>query len=225
MGLITTNEPRPIKVKLPDLIECPMGFDIMLMTNNGNVCIERKAVPGDLVASISDGRLGREILNMREESKFNVVLLQGRMKFDKDGLLVIPGRTKVKNPYRWNRKGLNNIRRTWEYVEGCFTEYAQNSNDLVNVLNNIQDYFDKGKHLSMKSRPQIQTNWFVPSRGEKVIYFYQGLPGVATIGAKKLYDKFPSPWDLYRASIEDIDDIPRIGIGLATKIHNFLRGI
>lgn len=56
-------------------------------------------------------------------------------------------------------------------------------------------------------------------------YFYDGLPGIAVVGAQKLADRFPSPMNLYQASVEEIMEIKGMGKVVSQGIHNFLRGI
>ena len=219
--LITTNEPRKIRELFVDRIEVPMNFDMKLYCNLATVGIERKKIPGDLISSIEDGRLGREILAMREECQVMIVLYHGVMRFNKNGTLRLGRRTS----YRWTEKGLRNIRRTLEFVEGCHIEYAKNNYELVKVVSELQEYLDEKEHLSTKGRSPIKSDWIKPIYYEKVRYFYDGIPGVAVVGAKKLADKFPSPMQLYSASVEEIMEIPRVGRAMATGIYNFLRGI
>ena len=221
-GLIVPNEPKKIKELLSDLIEFPgMGYDFRLYTNLAIVGVERKKVPGDLVSSIEDGRLGKEILAMREECQVMVILLHGVIRYNANGTLKLGKRTS----YRWTDKGIRNIRRTLEFVEGCYIEYAKNDIELVKVMNELQDYLNEKDHYSTKGRSPIRSDWIKPTYYERVRYFYDGFPGVAVIGAKKLVDSFPHPMDLYQASIEEIMEVPRIGRTLATGIFNFLRGI
>ena len=219
-GIITTNEPKKIKDLLPDLIESPMGYDIKLFTKIGTIGIERKKIPGDLISSVDDGRLGREILAMRDDTDFQVILLHGRIRYDKDGTVHLA--KKVKS--YWTEVAINNLLRTIEYVECCFLEYAANNYDLIRVLHELQEYLDKGKHMSLKGRPSIQKNWIIPTKEEKVMYFYQGLPGIRVARAREIYNYFPAPLELFCATPVDIAKVPGIGKNTAKGIYNFLRG-
>lgn len=221
--VITTNEPKRIRELFLDRIEVPMNFDIILYTKAGAIGIERKKVPDDLLSSVTDGRLNREILAMREETQIQIVLLHGKMKFNKDGSL----KTWRNRPqrYGWTKKGITNLKRTLRYVEGLYIEEAINNKELVQVINDLQIYFDQKYHLSIKSRPRIETSWMIPTHAERIVYFYSGLPGIAIVGAKKLYDHFSNPLQLYEASIEDLMQVRGIGKAMATGIYNFLRGI
>jgi ERCC4-type nuclease len=219
-GMITTNEPKKIKKILSDLIELPMGYDIKLLTRVGAIGVERKKLPGDLLASIDDGRLGREIVAMREDTVIQVVLLHGKLKYNQDKTVYVGAKRKT----HWTEYGINNMLRTIEYVEGCYLEYAKNDTELVTVLQELQDYMDKGKHLSLKGRPGIQKEWIVPTRQERVMYFYQGLPGIRVVRARYIQEKFPNPIDLFGATVQDICKVPGIGKSTATDIYKFIRG-
>lgn len=219
-GLITTNEPKAIKDLLIDLIPCPMPFDIMLYTKSGKIPIERKKCPGDFLSSIEDGRLGREIIAMREESPINIVLLHKKFSFNPDGTL--KGKFSSRH---WTKKSISNIKRTLMYVECCYIETAETDQELVSVLNDIQEYMDDKVHTSIKGRPGIIKEWIRPTYEERVRHFYSGLPGIATIRAQKLRERFPLPIDLLGASIDDIDKVRGFGKTDATELYNFLRGI
>jgi len=219
--VITTNEPRTVKDLFDNKIELPMDFDMKLYTACGEAGIERKKIPSDLISSVEDGRLGREILAMREECAIMIVLWHGKFRFLPNGNLYLGKRTSK----RWTEKGIRNLRRTLELVEGCLVEHARNNAELVQIVAELQEYLDEDSHLSTKGRSPIRTDWIKPTYYERVRYFYDGLPGVAVVGAQKLATKFPHPMDLYGASIKEIMDVPRMGKSVATGIYNFLRGL
>ncbi len=218
-GTIVPNEPKPIRNLFPGLIECPCGYDITLFTKFGRVGIERKKVPSDLLASVEDGRLGKEILAMREECSIMIVLFHGRMRFLSDSKLNLGKRLS-----RWTDKGIRNLRRTIQFVEGCYIEDAANDIEMVKVINEIQDYLDGKQHLSTKGRTAIRTDWIKSTYQERLRYFYDGLPGVAASGAQKIASRFKTPLELYGASVEEIMEVPRMGKTVSTSIFNFLRG-
>jgi ERCC4-type nuclease len=218
--LITTNEPAAIKNLFVDRIETPMNFDMKLYTEAGTVGIERKKIPGDLISSVEDGRLRRELIAMREECDHRVLLLHGVFRYNRKGQVV-----DNKHVLRWTETGIRNLLRTIEWVEGCFIEQARTTLELVSIVTELQSYLDTQKHFSLKGRPGIQKSWIVPTKSEHVIHFYDGLPGIAPVRAKLLMTRFPNPIELYEASIEDIASIKGFGIPVATQIHNFLRGL
>jgi len=206
-----------------------MDFDILLLTNSGKIACERKATPGDFISSVQDGRLQREVVAMREVSDINIIIQHGTFRYDKDCHLIVPGmkyrerKDGEKARSGWTRKGIRNLKRTLTYVEGLYIEEAADDEDLVDVVNSLQEYFDEKTHSALRRRPSIQSNWFSPTRDEKVQYFYQGLPGIKDIRAHDLQALFHNPMDIYQASVEEIMECPGIGHKIATSIYNFLR--
>ena len=218
--LIDSVEPRKVKDAFGEYaIDTPLeGFDFKMYTECGIVAIERKRIPGDFLSSLTDGRLYQQILAMRDSSNIQILLLEGRFRYNRDNIL-LRGRRKT----RWNRKGITNLLRSIKWIEGVDIEYSSSISDTVITVLEIQDYFDKTDHTSLRGRPRIQTNWIKPTREEKIIYWIQGLPGVGVTTARKLYEKFPTPLLLFQASPSDIGSIPRIGKVVAMGIHDFLR--
>jgi len=214
--VITTNEPQKIKELFEDRVEIPMNFDLLVYTSRGPIPLERKKIPDDLLASVSDGRLARELIAMREVSRFYIVILHGRFTYKRDGELVMRGR-------KWTKTGVTNLLRTIQYVEGAFLEYAETDEELVQVVNEVQRYFDEKHHLSLRVRPSLDSNWLKPTRTEQVRYFYDGIPGIGPIGAKSLEKKYPNPMDLYAVGVEDIMEISGFGRTLSKGVYNFLR--
>jgi len=197
-----------------------MNFDIKLYTESGTVGIERKKLPGDFLTSVDDGRLRREIIAMRGECDHQLVLLHGVFRYDRHGQVLDGKRT-----LRWTRTGIRNIRRTIEWVEGCFIEQAEDDQELIDVIETLQKYLNEKHHFSLKGRPGIQKTWVVPTMEERVIHFYDGIPDIAPVRAKALAARFPSPMELYEASAEDIATMSGFGKQSAIKIYNFLRGV
>lgn len=202
----------------------PLPFDIEIFTKLGVVAIERKIIPEDLISSVTDGRLYKEIVAMREVSKFNIILFHGSFRYNRDNTLWVPGNKDAKRVGRsWTKKGIKNLCRTLEYVETLHIEWANDSEELVEVVAEVEKYFNQVNHLSLKVRPGLHTDWLIPTRQERIQYFYQGLPSISAIRAKALTGKFPSPMNLYSATVEDFKSIPGIGDKIATGIYNFLR--
>ncbi len=225
---ITSNEPSKIKALFSDALEMPMPFDMMLVTAVGLVPIERKAIPGDLISSVTDGRLQRELIAMRECNKdFQIVIFHGHdFEYYPDDSLKVPDTPKRyahKASMGWTRKGINNLKRTLEYVEGVHIEQVENDDKLVELIAELQKYFDQRHHLSLKTRPRLEPDYIVPTRAERVRFFYDGIPGLSVVRAKALADRFKSPLDLYHASITDISSVRGFGNKLSKRTYDFLR--
>ena len=229
-GLVNTNEPKKIKDMLCNAgaVDTPIdGYDVELYTERGIIPIERKEVPNDFLASIADGRLIKEIFAMRQVSEFYIVLLHGEMIFDRDDNLVIPGliHSDRYGKYRrqWSRKAIKNLIRSIAYAEGAFVEVAENDNRLVEVIEELQDYFNANHHLSLRKRKSIQTDWLIPTDREAVRYFYSGIPNCKVMKSAMLEKKFPAPMELLLATKEDIMEIDGFGESTANRIYTFIQ--
>jgi ERCC4-type nuclease len=206
-----------------------MGYDFLLLTNRGSFPIERKAIPGDLIASVQDGRLQREFISMRETNpNLYLILLHGEFKFKGQDLIMPSKKQRI-----WTKKGIRNLMRSLQLMEGAVVERAKNDEELVEIINEWQKYLDEDTHRSIRVRPRIDTDGFSPIRVERIRYFYAGLPSssedkIRCIGmekAKTLQRAFPNPIDLYKTSIEDIAKVEGFGKKLSEGIYNFLRGV
>lgn len=215
--VITSNEPGTIKRLFQDKVELPMGYDFRIYTEIGVVGLERKT-PGDLLASIEDGRLSNEILAMRAECDYQVILIHGQFRYNKDGNVIFDRRKS-----RWTRKAIRNFMRTLEWVEGCYIEHAENDHDLVDVIQDLQIYLDKPRHSSIHSRPSIKSDWVKPTHKEKFVYWMQGLPKIGPVRAKILAEVFPTPMSLFEASASDISKVKGFSAISGQEIVDFLR--
>ena len=222
--VITSNEPGNIKRLFKNRLEVPMNYDFLVTGKQATVPLERKVIPGDLLASVDDGRLYRELQAMREDSDFYVVILHGRFHYHRDGTLDLQtGSVGIRS--RWTKRGIRNLLRTLQYVEGAFIEWADSNAELVTVISELQEYFDQSKHLSMRKRPGLQPDWIIPTYEERVRYFYAGLPSIKASRAKLLQERFSAPVQLFGATLEEIMGVRGIGKDLGTRIYNMLHGL
>jgi len=198
----------------------PLPYDMQLVTRNGLLPMERKKVPSDFLASVSDGRLSQQIMDMRAVSPFYVVLLHGEFVYKSDGTLVTGNKH---DKSRWTRKAIRNLKRTIQYVEGAFIEEASTDQELVEVVTTLQEYFDSNHHFSMRTRPSMESDWFVPRWDERILHFYQGIPGVSIVRSRSLFKVCPKPLDLYQMTLDDFQRIDGFGPKLSRGVYNFLR--
>ena len=226
MMLISPKEHKKVKIlvtsSIPDVTEDSLvddfGADFMLITNKGLVLIQRKKFPSDFLASVADGRLSSEIVRMREGGHFQIILSEGKPRYNKSDRL-LNGR----RPSKYSRAGFRNLCRSIEFVEGCYIAWSDNLYDTVKVLKELQGYFDKSSHSSLHTRTKIESEWYVTTEKERYLFFLQGLPGVKTGRAIDLAKVFKSPIEIYNAEVSDFTKIPGFGRIVAERIYKFLR--
>ena len=219
--LVSPNE-KEVRVELDRRgigIEHNLPYDFQLITSRGKVLAERKRFPEDFVASVQDGRMAKECAAMRQDSSFRFLIVEGKGNYDKDNRLFLGGRSS-----RWTKSGIRNLYRSIRFVEGIDIEFTDSIVDTVDCLVELQHYFDTENHVSLRNRQTFESNWLIPVYEEQLTYFYQGLPGIKIVRARKLSKEFPNPMNLFSATVERLKQVDGIGDKLASGIYGFLRG-
>ena len=217
--IVSSNERKSVKREIAkrfELLEVYLPFDFLLYTRRGPVAAERKKMPSDFIASVTDGRFSKECAAMREQSKWCFIILEGRCHYRKGQLVV---GSKVTN---WTEKAVRNLKRSLELVECCHIIETKNTDETSIALEELAEYFDQQKHDSLRSRPGVDSNWPVPLKRERYLYWIQGLPEIQASRAELLAEKFPRPQDLFLASKEDIQQVKGLGHYLSNRVWEFL---
>ena len=218
---ISPTEPKKLR-NLPEAITSSyceeIGADIVHFTNRGIIPTQRKTVI-DFVASISDGRLSKEFALMREASPFRILLIEGVFRYTQDDKLKTGRRIS-----HYTKQAIHKILWGIQFQEGIEICYSRNINETIEIIYWLQEWMDKEEHNSLRVRAGYKGDWFVTSKEERLIHFYQGLPGVSIGLAKLLIKKYPSPISLLSATTEDIQSISKFGKGRAERIIEFLQG-
>lgn len=198
-----------------------LPFDFMILTERGPIPAERKKFPQDFLASVEDGRFSSECAAMRDVSEFRFIICEGKPRYSRKGRLMAGRRES-----RYSKAGFRNLCRSLEFVEGCKLEWSSDQWDTVQVLKELQDYFDKEKHLSLRTRPKFLNQWFESATYEqRFLFWLQGCgPGIGPATAIELAKVFHSPAELFSAEVTDIMKVKGVGKITATSIYSFLRG-
>jgi len=228
IGFINTNEHKRVRTAFASILDpyplADLGFgefDMLVYAHLGTVAIERKKVPSDLLSSLQDGRLSRELVSIRGAGDFKMLLLEGKFRYTSTGML-LNGRRST----NWSRMGIRNLLRSVRYFEGVDCELTESLNDTVLVVTSLKKYFDTDNHTSLRERPTIQSKVKIyPTKEEQIMWFYQGIPGLAVVRAQALYKVFPRPIDLMGAEPVDIRKCVGFSGRLSEHVYNFLRGV
>ena len=224
--LVSPNERRPVKTALGELgLEYPIPYDFQLFTKRGIVAVERKFFPDDLIASVRDGRLAKECAAMRQNAQFCFVIKEGRGRYTRDGKLKIGNK-----PSSWTRSGVRNLLRSIRFVEGAGIEESANIKDTIEILKELQRYFDNPTHVGIRVRPSFESNWPVPVYEERFVYWLQGCgQGISIIRARAIAKEFKNPLEIATAYMDGtlhdrLTSISGIGSKIANSISSFWRG-
>ena len=152
------------------------GADFLISHDGAMVGVQRKEVK-DFIASVSDGRLGKELIQMRALS-LGVLVVEGRVKWSDDGAMLGEWAN------RWTRQGWNSA--MWSVnARGVWVGVTDDWRATVEYVRGLESWVRKADHQGLLQRPSATGAWGNPTNVEYVEWLLQGLPG---IGAKKARD-------------------------------------
>jgi len=166
------------------------------------IVVERK-VSGDFLQSIVDGRLFRQISEMR--------------KYEKP-LIIIEG-----NHIMNNERGIhpNAIRGAIASIATEFSMpiiWTQSQLETAEMLLTLA----KREQLGKKASLAVRTKKRVRSANEMQEFLVSGLPKISTMTAKKLLKHFGTPERVFAASESELTKVDGIGKIMAKKIRRIL---
>lgn len=155
------------------------------------VGVQRKQFPGDLIASLTDGRLYDQLPRLAELDKA-VLIVEGYGKWTEDGEL-------ISNKYHnMNISQLHGLLFTIMFEFGVPSVWVKDMDHTARVLVDLENWALKDKHKSLKNRPGPNKNsWGSLTEKHLAQHILQGFPGVGPELAGRVVDKFegvPLTW-------------------------------
>lgn len=183
------------------------GADVLaIVPGRGKLAVQRKTFPEDLVASLEDGRLAREVM-LLPYAEWPILIAEGVPHFTSDGHWM--------HSYdsRWTKQGLRNILRSLRRVHNIEYERTDNLQDTVDAILELTAHFSETVHRSIITRPKhvAKDSWGLANKRDFARFMLQGFPGVGVELAETLFDHFgkiPLRWD---CSKEDLKMVYGIG--------------
>lgn len=179
-----------------------LGVDIAWVVQSDWWGVQRKEV-ADFIASMYDGRLSREIAMMKA-CKQAVLLVEGRLTFTTDGVLLNSGYQKP-----ITRKQIDGF--LWSVrSQGIWVDYTTNLQDTIAYVGRLETWTRKEKHTGLVSRPGPTTSWGVADDRDFAIHLLMGLPGVGKELAERILNHFgrlPWVWDVDEIALTEVEGI------------------
>lgn len=189
------------------------GVDFLIPCPVGMVGVQRKEIH-DLIASRGDGRLARELAQMKQLD-IAILLVEGRLKWTSDGVL-LTSRSK------WTRAEhhgmLFSIQSTGIWVNCC-----ADLMDSKEYLTLLEKWFLKATHKGINTRPKPATLWGSRDDRDWAIHAIQSVDGVGPEVAGRIFDKFGLPFEC-KVTVAELMTVPGIGKGRAEKIVRAFNG-
>lgn len=186
------------------------GCDILLLvnprsrTNRKRVGIQRKEIK-DLLASMADGRLNKEVRQMGNLFA-KVLIVEGPLRFTNDGVLV----ESLGWGKPWTKAAITKLLFSVR-GKGLWVVHTDNIAGTIEMIELLAEWWGKEDHRSLDTRPG-PVSFFGTTVGDKEwgTYMLQSLPGVGPGLASKIYDMYGVPWS-WDVGIEELMMVEGIG--------------
>ena len=186
-----------------------MGVDAMWSTKNwGMVGVQRKEYR-DLISSVADGRLAREIAQMQRLG-LAVLMIEGRMRWSTEGEL-------MDNYARWNKRSHRGLIRSIQ-SKGVWVETTESVTDTIEAVQDLMRWTERERHNSLDRRPKPTGAWGKADQRDFALHLLQGVDGVGPVLAESVLDTFRTvPWE-WSCSFEELLAVPGMGPKTAEKM-------
>lgn len=215
MLLVAPTEPKFLReLGRTSSIPEKWGVDFLFNSNGGWYGIQRKEV-NDLVASMQDGRLAREMAQMKRLT-VGMLIVEGPVRFTLDGVLMRSGYGKdIK------RAAFRGI--LWSVqARGYAVQHTESMADTADTIGTFQAYIGKGKHRALDRRPAATSIWGNPNNRDYAAHLVMGLPGVGPELAERIIEQFDGVPFGWRITEADLKAVPGIGVKKAHTIYRAL---
>lgn len=186
------------------------GVDFLMTTPAGLCGAQRKEVR-DLVASIRDDRICREIGQSKDLVQ-TVLIVEGKWGWQPSGQsLRVEGFTRAQ---------YDGLMLSFQ-SQGWWILTSESLNETCEVLARMKNWFSRGDHLSLLTRPKSRAPWGTHKNREWGVFMWQGFEGIGVTTAGALYDAVGLPLR-WAVTEKELLAVPGVGKGRARKLLNAL---
>jgi len=199
--LVSPAEPARIKELLGEngqvsVLPERYGVDFLWRTRGVWYGAQRKTVT-DLLASLDDGRITREIAQMTSHVSMPTLVIEGKVHFTNEGRLTAHSWAKD----RWTLRQWRGF--LWSLQSrGIAIAYSATISDTVDFVVDMAEWSSKATHTSVTARPKlVESPWGVATNRDWAVFLLQGFDGIGAGVAGDIFDHFgrvPLQWEVDR---------------------------
>jgi ERCC4-type nuclease len=203
--LISPTEPPQLKA-LGRVTNRPetFGADVMFRAGGMWCGVQRKEIK-DLIGSLDDGRLLKQVAQMQELGR-RLFVVEGRLRWTLDGQLADQrfGRGLTKKRY---------YRLLYTIQEkGVRVVHTDNVAETVEIVGWWRDWCRKEKHTSLGQRSAPVSTWGRRSNKDWACHLVSGIEGVGPELAARIVDQYgvPFQWGIEKGELEKVKGIGKV---------------
>lgn len=190
------------------------GVDFMWSVEGGLCGVQRKEV-SDLLASIRDGRLHKEVAQM-QVPQHKMLIIEGQVRWTNDGMLMHQYVTLSKKALN---KMLFSVR-----ARDIWVHWTASMQETADAVVDYYEWTQKDEHVSLVARPGPVSPWGKTTNKDYAIHVLTSFPGVGSELAARIlkhFGKVPLAWEV---SVKDLMEVPGIGKVKAQRLMEALDG-
>ena len=211
--LVSAAEPKSLQIGSYSPLPESFGCDFLIPCPVGMVGVQRKEIH-DLIASRGDGRLARELAQMKQLD-IAILLVEGRLKWTSDGVLST-------SRSKWTRAEHHGMLFSIQST-GIWVNSSADLTDSREYLTLLERWFMKENHKGIMTRPKPTTLWGTRTDRDWAIHAIQSVDGVGPEMAGRIFDKFGLPFEC-KVTVAELMTVDGIGKGRAEKIVRAFNG-
>lgn len=214
----TEHDVRIRELGSPSTYPEQYGVDVLWysVVDEGWIGVQRKEIK-DFVASVNDGRLVKEVSQMRGLVT-SLLIIEGRLQWTTDGTLLNG------NTDRYTKARHNGL--LWSLQSsGIWVQSTSSISETVEVVRLFEAWCNKETHSSLAiKREGLSSPWGKPNDRETAIYLVSGLPGIGSELAARIVDQFGIPW-CWNVTRRELLSVPGLGSKKVEKLWALLGGL
>jgi ERCC4-type nuclease len=190
------------------------GCDVAWPANGQWWGVQRKEIK-DFIASVQDGRLAKEIGQMRQ-TVMPTVVLEGRVRFTAGMLDGVYGKGVTEQQYRGMVYSLAR--------QGVVLLRSEDQRGTAAEVKYLYAWSQKDRHGGLMKRPGPTHQWGKADNRDFQEHFLMGLPGVGPELAGRIIDRFGGVPMACTVTGEELMTVDGIGKQKAAALYQALRG-
>lgn len=200
------------------------GADILFITPEVVIGIQRKEIPHDFISSVQDGRLTKETTLLAEKCDIPIVLGEGHFRYFPNGSVASKAPRHVQKAVfdRFTKKSIRKLKFEIMMVKHCFYIETDDIDDTVATIHCLAEFIAEPTHIGLSRMPKTKGAWGTPTVPELQMGILQAFPGVGPGLAKSIYTHFGGVPLMWTCTVDDLNKVPKIGTNRAWNLYKCL---
>lgn len=212
---VAPSEPPALRaLRTNDTSPEPFGADVMFAAQGKLWGVQRKEWK-DLLASVRDGRLNKELAQMQQLG-VAILLVEGEPRWTRDGAI-------VHEYLQWSRKQWDGLLLSVQ-SRGVWLMHTKDLTGTIAFVLELHEWANKDSHASLYRRPKPANVWGERDNNDSQLWLLQAVDGIGPKQAQRIVEHFgrvPLQWSVTR---DEMLQVKGIGKETVAKMWRLLDG-